>query len=108
MEIRKGNQITLPAALLNEMELKPGDVLVIESENGVVKIEKEINQDEKPERFEVDIVMTELFWLPVQIDYFRHTSQIRVWCKDPYLEAWGTSKEQAIAKFRDIANEKYE
>jgi len=102
--IDENNRIRFSEKLLQELGAQPGSVLICSLCEGILTLRRE-EDNETPESFQVEMVETELFWLPVEVAYF--DSRVRARCKEPYIEVWGLNKEDSIEKFIEKANEFY-
>jgi hypothetical protein len=95
--LAENNFIQLPKELVDELQLQPGTIFLCHVDKGVLTLAIE-EKNTEPLRVEVDIIDTDIFWLPAEIAYF--PDQVRVRCKEPFVEVWASDRAQAILKFK--------
>ncbi len=104
LTIDDSNRIKLPEELLLLLKAKKGTVLIGQYDAGKLTFEK-ADEGPEPSRTEVEIIQTDVFWLPAEIAYFADT--VRVRCKDPFVEVWADDRKTGLEKFSEAANKLY-
>jgi hypothetical protein len=102
--IDENNQIKLPDELLRGIQACKGTELTGRLDGGMLILEK-AKAGPKPVRTEVEIIQTDVFWLPAEIAYF--PKAVRICCKDPFIEVWGEDRATSLVKFIEEANKLY-
>ena len=98
------NRIRLPDELMRALRVEKGTVFLGREDKGTLILEREAVSPE-PLSTEVEMIETDVFWLPVEIAYF--VENVRVKCKDPLIEVWGDNRADGIQKFLTQANKLY-
>ena len=102
--IDENNMITLPVELVRTMGIEPGSILLCSFTDHVLTLRVE-REEAEPTSVYVEMIVTELFWLPAEISIFK--DRVRVRCKEPYIEVWSEDKEQGLQEFISQVNERH-